>query len=76
MKFQIHSISYENNSGQYLDIDVHHGENYIELSIDSEKGFSIETVDELTIIYNKLKELLEAIHNEKETNERTKISRT
>jgi len=64
MKLQVHSISFRNSADQYLDIEVIEAEGYVALKIDSQPEFGIETVEELDLIYNKLKELLEDIHNE------------
>jgi hypothetical protein len=57
LKTIVHEIAFQNEQGEYLDA-TYHIEGYIDLQIDTSQKFSISTVEELDLIYAKLKEIL------------------
>jgi hypothetical protein len=56
--YAVDSFHFKNDVNEYLDVDVNHLENYITLKIDVSEQFSIDSIEELDLIYSKLKESL------------------
>jgi hypothetical protein len=57
MECEINSLSFVNGN-DYLDVDIHHSEKWIELKIETTESFSIESKEQLDFIYHKLSEIL------------------
>ena len=57
MECEINSLSFVNGN-DYLDVDVHHPEKWIELKIETTESFPIESQEQLDFIYHKLSEIL------------------
>lgn len=41
---------------EYIDVEIHHAEGWMELKIETTKSFSIESQEEIDFIYEKLTE--------------------
>lgn len=54
MKLKIDHLSFEDSSKNYLDVEVHHEEKWIELKIETTDTFAIESREDLDLIYNNL----------------------
>ena len=57
MECEINSLSFVNGN-DYLDVDIHHCEKWIELKIETTDSFPIESQEQLDFIYHKLSEIL------------------
>jgi hypothetical protein len=49
------------NGDDYLDVEINNEEGYMVLKTDSSGQFTLESVEQLDQIYNKLKEMFEQI---------------
>jgi len=58
MKCEINNLSFSEGS-DYLDVEVHHDENWIELKIETTDSFPIASRKELDMIYKKLCEVFD-----------------
>ncbi len=63
MECEINSLSFVNRN-DYLDVDIHHSEKWIELKIETTESFSIESQEQLDFIYHKLSEILKKFEKE------------
>jgi hypothetical protein len=63
MECEINSLSFVNQN-DYLDVDIHHCEKWIELKIETTESFSIESQEQLDFIYLKLSEILKKFEKE------------
>lgn len=61
LQYVVDNFHFKNDVDDYLDVEVNHSEKYITLKTDMSGQFSIESVEELDLIYSKLKETLEQI---------------
>lgn len=57
IKSIVHEIAFENEREEYLDVE-YHVEGYITLNIEHSGKFTIGSLEELTDIYEKIKELI------------------
>ena len=57
MECEINNLSFVNGN-DYLDVDIHHCEKWIELKIETTDSFPIESQEQLDFIYHKLSEIL------------------
>jgi hypothetical protein len=64
MKCEVNSISFVDGN-DYLDVDIHYVEKWIELKIDMDGSFPISSQKDLDLIYKKLSKILKSF----ETNE-------
>jgi 2-oxoglutarate dehydrogenase complex dehydrogenase (E1) component-like enzyme len=53
MKYEINNFSFSEGN-DYLDVEIHHEEKWIELKIETSDSFPISSRKELDIIYKKL----------------------
>jgi 2-oxoglutarate dehydrogenase complex dehydrogenase (E1) component-like enzyme len=65
MKILTNSFSFQEGN-DYLDVEVHEAEKWIELKIETTDGFPIQSREDLDTIYHKLCEILDSFEN-KET---------
>ena len=63
MECEINSLSFVHEN-DYLDVDIHHTEKWIELKIETTESFSIESQEQLDFIYHKLSEILKKFEKE------------
>jgi hypothetical protein len=64
MKCEVNSISFVDGN-DYLDVEIHYVEKWIELKIDTDGSFPISSQKDLDLIYKKLSKILKSF----ETNE-------
>jgi 2-oxoglutarate dehydrogenase complex dehydrogenase (E1) component-like enzyme len=65
MKCEINNFSFcEGND--YLDVEVHYGEKWIELKIESTDSFPIQSREELDMIYKKLCKVFDTFEDKKQ----------
>ena len=60
INLEINDISFKNDANEYLDVIIHreHSRPYITLDTTHHGKYIIENIQELNIIYKKLKEIL------------------
>lgn len=63
MKILTNSFSFQEGN-DYLDVEVHEGEKWIELKIETTESFPISSREDLDIIYHKLCEVLDSFEKE------------
>lgn len=63
MKIVTNSFSFQEGN-DYLDVEVHEGEKWIELKIETTESFPIQSREDLDIIYHKLCEVLDSFEKE------------
>ena len=59
MEYLIDQFSFKKDN-DYLDVEVHHSEKWIELKIDMDGSFPIDSQEDLDLIYQKLSEILKS----------------
>lgn len=64
MKILIEQFSFQQGN-DYLDVEVHHTEKWIELKIETSESFPIQNKEELDTIYQKLYEVLDEFEKDK-----------
>jgi 2-oxoglutarate dehydrogenase complex dehydrogenase (E1) component-like enzyme len=64
MKYEINNFSFCEGT-DWLDVEVHHEENWIELKIETSNSFPIPSREELDIIYKKLCEVFDTFEDKK-----------
>jgi len=67
MDYKIDHFSFQEGN-DYLDVEVHHQEKWIELKIETSESFPIQSRDELNMIYNKLCEVFDEFERETKLN--------
>lgn len=63
MKLLTNSFSFQEGN-DYLDVEVHEGEKWIELKIETTESFPIQSRKDLDMIYHKLCEVFDSFENE------------
>jgi hypothetical protein len=64
MRVLIDEFSFEDD-GDFLDVTVHHGENWIELKTETTGKFPIESQKDLDMMYKKLTEVFTSFEKNK-----------
>jgi hypothetical protein len=64
MEYLIDHFSFKKDN-DYLDVEVHHVEKWIELKIDMDGSFPISSQEDLDLIYQKLSEILKLFEQTK-----------
>jgi 2-oxoglutarate dehydrogenase complex dehydrogenase (E1) component-like enzyme len=62
MKYEINNFSFSEGC-DYLDVDIHHAEKWIELKIETTDSFPIQSRKELDMIYKKLCEVFDSFED-------------
>lgn len=57
MDVEINNFSFSAGGMNFLDVEVHHSEQWIELKIETSESFPIDSQQELDLIYQKLSEI-------------------
>lgn len=63
MKIIIDQFSFQQGN-DYLDVEVHHAEKWIELKIETSESFPIQSREDLDTIYHKLCEIFDNFKEE------------
>jgi 2-oxoglutarate dehydrogenase complex dehydrogenase (E1) component-like enzyme len=64
MKYEINNFSFSEGC-DYLDVDIHHEEKWIELKIETTDSFPIQSREELDMIYKKLCKVFDSFEDKK-----------
>lgn len=66
MKYLVEHFSFKERD-DYLDVEVHYGENWIELKTETSGRFAIQNRNDLDMIYKKLCEVFDSFEEEQKT---------